>query len=145
VNYRSPNFYDMTGRILGCLTVLREAPSHSSSAAWFCLCSQCGETTTELGYVLRQETRRWTRCGSCPTRAQTRRLEGQNAPPRLVVKDNFHEPKRDRRKPCKLCCDLSWQRPKWGCAGCDQPYAPEIIERWERQQFSAIALCERVI
>jgi len=59
-----PGFVDMTGRVLGCLTVVeRAANTRHGTACWLCRCNLCGEQTVEQGCVIRAKLPQ--RCRNC--------------------------------------------------------------------------------
>lgn len=140
---RKATFIDMTGFTIGCLTVTSEAKSVNCETRWNCLCSQCGATTIVPRKHLVSKKLRWKRCWSCPSRGRTRIQRDETRVPSMlkVTAPKHYEPPRPRRKPCRVCCDLSWQRPLEGCFGCGGEYAEERVEPIERRAFSAIALC----
>lgn len=127
----------MTGKTVGCLTVVERAPSGSEGARWLCFCNSCGDRSTVDGWKLRKL--KFNRCRHCPTRTQMRRYVTHVS---LVnVKNRMYEPVRERQKMCRECCNLPWQRPRYGCVACGGEYAEEVIEPFERRRFSPAALC----
>ena len=63
-NKRRPEFVDMTGKVIGRLTVVYEILS--PSGFWFCLC-ECGGNVTRYGCDLRGAEKREiaSTCGNC--------------------------------------------------------------------------------
>lgn len=73
---RQYNFVDLTGRVIGTLTVEGEAPSINGNSRWRCRCA-CGAKITMQGFDLNVRAKRIanetssTACSrNCPARAK---------------------------------------------------------------------------
>lgn len=117
---RHDRFIDMTGKRIGCLTVVSEAPRDGNKTRWHCVCD-CGNKVIRVAYGLRWAAKSGieSSCGSC------RPGHGGRTPGAPRVRRRQPSRYNGAGKYCEHCFGLPHRRPRSGPCRCGERYASE--------------------